>query len=75
MLTDIADECRSEGDEELVELAGQNGITVQLLHEGQQLQDGELLFQFFIPFTAALLCNIRKHQILYPDYFKLCLLQ
>ena len=45
VLTDIADECRSEGYEELVELAGQNGITVQLLHEGQQLQDGELLFQ------------------------------
>lgn len=35
VLTDIADECRSEGYEELVELAGQNGITVQLLHEGQ----------------------------------------
>lgn len=49
VLTDIADECRSEGYEELVELAGQNGITVQLLHEGQQLQDGELLFQCLHP--------------------------
>lgn len=49
VLTDIADECRSEGYEELVELAEQNGITVQLLHEGQQLQDGELLFQCLHP--------------------------
>lgn len=49
VLTDIADECRSEGYEELVELAGQNGITVQFLHEGQQLQDGELLFQCLHP--------------------------
>lgn len=49
VLTDIADECHSEGYEELVELAGQNGITVQLLHEGQQLQDGELLFQCLHP--------------------------
>ena len=49
VLTDIADECRSEGYEELVELAGQNGITVQILHEGQQLQDGELLFQCLHP--------------------------
>lgn len=49
VLTDLADECRSEGYEELVELAGQNGITVQLLHEGQQLQDGELLFQCLHP--------------------------
>lgn len=49
VLTDIADECRSEGYEELVELAGQNGITVQLLHEGQLLQDGELLFQCLHP--------------------------
>lgn len=49
VLTDIADECRSEGYEELVELAGQNGITVQLLHEGQQHQDGELLFQCLHP--------------------------
>ena len=49
VLTDIADECRSEGYEELVELSGQNGITVQLLHEGQQLQDGELLFQCLHP--------------------------
>ncbi len=49
VLTDIAHECRSEGYEELVELAGQNGITVQLLHEGQQLQDGELLFQCLHP--------------------------
>lgn len=49
VLTDIADECRSEGYEELVELAGQNGITVQLLHERQQLQDGELLFQCLHP--------------------------
>lgn len=49
VLTDLADECRSEGYEELVELAGQNGITVQFLHEGQQLQDGELLFQCLHP--------------------------
>ena len=49
VLTDLADECRSEGYEELVELAGQNGITVQFLHEGQQLQDGELLFQCLYP--------------------------
>lgn len=49
VLTDIADECRSEGYEELVELAEQNGITVQFLHEGQQLQDGELLFQCLHP--------------------------
>ena len=49
VLTDLADECCSEGYEELVELAGQNGITVQFLHEGQQLQDGELLFQCLYP--------------------------
>ena len=49
VLTDIADECRSEGYEELVELAGQNGITVQFLHEGQQLRDDELLFQCLHP--------------------------
>ena len=49
VLTDLADECHSEGYEELVELAGQNGITVQFLHEGQQLQDGELLFQCLHP--------------------------
>lgn len=49
VLTDLADECRSEGYEELVELAGQNGITVQFLREGQQLQDGELLFQCLHP--------------------------
>ena len=49
VLTDLADECRSEGYEELVELAVQNGITVQFLHEGQQLQDGELLFQCLHP--------------------------
>ena len=49
VLTDLADECCSEGYEELVELAGQNGITVQFLHEGQQLQDGELLFQCLHP--------------------------
>ena len=49
VLTDLTDECRSEGYEELVELAGQNGITVQFLHEGQQLQDGELLFQCLHP--------------------------
>ena len=49
VLTDLADECRSEGYEELVELAGQNGITVQFLHEGQQLRDGELLFQCLHP--------------------------
>lgn len=49
VLTDLADECRSEGYEELVELAGQNGITVQFLHEGQQFQDGELLFQCLHP--------------------------
>lgn len=49
VLPDLADECRSEGYEELVDLAGQNGIAVQYLHEGQQFQDGELLFQCLHP--------------------------
>ena len=49
VLPDLADECRSEGYEELVGLAGQNGIAVQYLHEGQQYQDGELLFQCLHP--------------------------
>lgn len=49
VLPDLADECRNEGYEELVDLAGQNGITVQFLHEGQQFQDGELLFQCLHP--------------------------
>ena len=49
VLPDLADECRSSGYEELVDLAGQNGITVQFLHEGQQFQDGELLFQCLHP--------------------------
>lgn len=49
VLPDLADECRSKGYEELVELAGQNGIAVQYLHEGQQFQDGELLFQCLHP--------------------------
>lgn len=49
VLPDLADECRSEGYEELLELAQQNGIAVQYLHEGQQFQDGELLFQCLHP--------------------------
>lgn len=49
VLPDLADECRSSGYEELVDLAGQNGIAVQYLHEGQQFQDGELLFQCLHP--------------------------
>ena len=49
VLPDLADECRSEGYEELVDLAGQNGIAVQYLHEGQQFQDGELLFRCLHP--------------------------
>ena len=49
VLPDLADECRSEGYEELIELAGQNGIAVQYLHEGQQFQDGELLFRCLHP--------------------------
>lgn len=49
VLPDLADECRSSGYEELVDLAGQNGIVVQYLHEGQQFQDGELLFQCLHP--------------------------
>ena len=49
VLPDLADECRSSGYEELVDLAGQNEVTVQFLHEGQQFQDGELLFQCLHP--------------------------
>ena len=49
VLTDLADECRSEGYEELLELAQQNEIAIQFLHEGQQFQDGELLFQCLHP--------------------------
>lgn len=49
VLPDLVDECRNEGYEELVDLAGQNGVTVQFLHEGQQFQDGELLFQCLHP--------------------------
>ncbi len=49
VLPDLADECRSEGYEELLELAQQNGIAVQYLHEGQQFQDGELLFRCLHP--------------------------
>jgi len=49
VLPDLADECHSEGYEELLELAQQNGIAVQYLHEGQQFQDGELLFQCLHP--------------------------
>ncbi len=49
VLPELADECRSEGYEELLELAQQNEIAVQFLHEGQQFQDGELLFQCLHP--------------------------
>ncbi len=49
VLPDLSDECRSEGYEELVDLAGQNGIAVQYLHEGQQFQDSELFFQCLHP--------------------------
>ena len=49
VIPDLADECRSEGYGELLELAQQNGIAVQYLHEGQQFQDGELLFQCLHP--------------------------
>ena len=49
VLPDLADECRTEGYEELIELARQNGIVVQYLHEGQQFQDGELLLQCLHP--------------------------
>lgn len=49
VLPDLADECRSSGYEELLGLAQQNGIAIQYLHEGQQFQDGELLFRCLHP--------------------------
>ena len=49
VLADIAEECKDEGYQQLLELAQQNGIHVQFLCKGQQFQDGELKIQCLHP--------------------------